>query len=73
MSANRAITNFENENDDELVTTANFAIKPQRSVLGCKINLPTNLSKIVLLVSIPYICSPQCGCGEIGRRTRLRI
>jgi len=26
MSANRAITNFENENDDELVTTANSAI-----------------------------------------------
>jgi len=26
MSANRAITNFENENDDEIVTTANSAI-----------------------------------------------
>ena len=22
---------------------------------------------------IPYFCRPKCGCGEIGRRTRLRI
>jgi len=30
MSANRAITNFENENDDEIVTTSNSAVSGLR-------------------------------------------